>query len=145
MRELNEMSMDHKFLITARLIVERNIGNSSFGVEQMADEIHLSRSQMFRKMKALIGITPSEFINHIRLEKAAQLIRMKSDTLSQIGYSVGYNEQSYFAKKFRKKFGVSPKEFQTIHYQAAAAQLEEMSRFAPQNSHILSNTQSSIA
>ncbi len=104
-------SLDEKFLQKVKEIVEKNIGNTSFGVEQMAAEVNLSRAQLFRKLKAITGLSPNEFINDIRLEKAAALIRAKADILTQIGYSVGYNEQSYFAKRFRKKFGVSPKEF----------------------------------
>ncbi|GHN01782.1 hypothetical protein WSM22_32710 [Cytophagales bacterium WSM2-2] len=107
----HEPSLDEKFLIKAKKIVEQHMGNSSFGVEQMADEIHLSRAQMFRKLKAISGLSPNEFINDIRLQKAADLIRAKADTLAQISYSVGYNEQSYFAKRFRKKFGVTPSEY----------------------------------
>ena len=106
-----EPSLDEKFLQKAKAIVEKNIGDASFGVEQMADEIHLSRAQLFRKLKAITGISPNEFINDIRLEKAAVLIQAKADILTQISYSVGYNEQSYFAKRFRKKFGVSPREY----------------------------------
>ena len=106
-----EPSLDEKFLQKAKAIVEKNMGDPSFGVEQMADEIHLSRAQLFRKLKAIAGISPNEFINDIRLEKAAVLIQAKADILTQISYSVGYNEQSYFAKRFRKKFGVSPREY----------------------------------
>ena len=106
-----EPSLDEKFVQKAKAIVEKNMGDPSFGVEQMADEIHLSRAQLFRKLKAITGISPNEFINDIRLEKAAVLIQAKADILTQISYSVGYNEQSYFAKRFRKKFGVSPREY----------------------------------
>jgi YesN/AraC family two-component response regulator len=107
----HEPSLDEKFLQKAKAIVESNLGDPSFGVERMAEEIHLSRAQLFRKLKAITGISPNEFINDIRLEKAAALIKAKADILTQIGYSVGYNEQSYFAKRFRKKFGVSPREY----------------------------------
>ena len=71
----------------------------------------LSRTQLFRKVKGLLEISPNELINDIRLQRAAELIKGKADTLTQIGYSVGFNEQSYFAKRFRKKYGVSPSEY----------------------------------
>ncbi len=106
-----ENSLDEKFLQKAKVIVETNIGNPLFGVEQMAEEINLSRAQLFRKLKGITGLSPIEFINDIRLNKAAALIQAKADILTQIGYSVGYNEQSYFAKRFRKKFGMSPREY----------------------------------
>jgi len=106
-----EPSLDEKFLQRAKALVEENIGNPGFGVEQMAKEIYLSRAQLFRKLKAITGLSPKEFINDIRLQRAAALILAKADTVSQIGYSVGYNEQSYFAKRFRKKFGVAPSDY----------------------------------
>jgi AraC-like DNA-binding protein len=63
------------------------------------------------KVKALLDISPNELINDIRLQRAAVLIRSKADSLTQISYSVGFSEQSYFAKRFRKKYGVSPSEY----------------------------------
>jgi YesN/AraC family two-component response regulator len=106
-----EASIDDKFMMRAKKVVDASIGDASFGVEKFAEEMHLSRAQLFRKIKALRGISPTEFITNIRLQKAADLIRAKADTLTQISYSVGFNEQSYFAKRFRKKFGVSPSEY----------------------------------
>jgi len=82
------------------------------GSRRWLKEVNLSRTQLFRKLKAISGLSPNELINDIRLQKAADLIRAKADTLTQISYSVGYNEQSYFAKRFRKKFGVTPGEYQ---------------------------------
>jgi DNA-binding response OmpR family regulator len=105
------LSMNEKFLLHARRIVENNIGNPDFSVEQMAREMHRSRTQLFRKMKAVTQLSPNEYINELRLERAATLILSRADTLTQITYSVGFNEQSYFAKRFRKKFGVTPSEY----------------------------------
>jgi AraC-like DNA-binding protein len=79
----------------------------------MADEINLSRTQLLRKLKALTGLSPNEFIKDLRLKKAADLIRVKADTIAQIGYTVGFNDQSYFAKCFKKQFEVSPSEYNT--------------------------------
>lgn len=109
--EPKELSLDEKFILNVRTVVEANISNSFFSVEVLADEVNLSRAQLFRKLKALINTSPSEFISDMRLQRAAQLIRAKADNVSQIGYAVGFNEQSYFAKRFRKKYGVSPTEY----------------------------------
>jgi signal transduction histidine kinase/DNA-binding response OmpR family regulator len=108
---MREISMDEKFLQKAKSLVESNIGDSLFGVELMADGMNLSRAQLFRKLKAISGLSPNEFINDIRLLRAAEMIKAKVDTLTQISYSVGFNEQSYFAKRFKKKFGVTPSEY----------------------------------
>jgi DNA-binding response OmpR family regulator/two-component sensor histidine kinase len=112
--EPEEPSLDDKFILKVRTVVEANISNSFFSVEMLADEMNLSRAQLFRKLKALLNASPSEFINDLRLQRAAQLIRAKSDHVAQIGYAVGFNEQSYFAKRFRKKFGVSPTEYAQV-------------------------------
>ncbi|WP_229223052.1 hybrid sensor histidine kinase/response regulator transcription factor [Dyadobacter endophyticus] len=104
-------SIDDKFLIRLRETVSEHLADPVFGVEQLAAEMCLSRTQLFRKVKALLDTTPVDLINDIRLQRAAVLIRSRADTLTQISYSVGFREQSYFAKKFRVKFGVSPREY----------------------------------
>lgn len=106
-----EPSLDDKFMLKVRSVVEANIGNSFFSVEMLAEEVNLSRAQLFRKLKALINTSPRELINDIRLQRAAQLIQAKTDNVSRIGYAVGFSEQSYFSKRFRKKYGVSPSEY----------------------------------
>jgi signal transduction histidine kinase/DNA-binding response OmpR family regulator len=108
---VKERSLDEKFILKVRKVIEENIANSVFSVEMLADEMNLSRAQLFRKLKALINTSPSELINDLRLQRAAHLIRAKADNVAQIGYAVGFNEQSYFAKRFKKKYGVSPTEF----------------------------------
>jgi signal transduction histidine kinase/DNA-binding response OmpR family regulator len=110
-RPSREPSLDEKFVQRAKAIVEAHLSDYDFSVEKMAEEVHLSRTQLFRKLKAVTGLSPNEFINNMRLQKAANLIRAKADTVSQIGYAVGFNDQSYFAKRFRKKFGKSPSEY----------------------------------
>jgi signal transduction histidine kinase/DNA-binding response OmpR family regulator len=106
-----EPTIDEKFISKARDVIENNINNQGFSVELLAEEMNLSRAQLFRKFKALINTSPSEFINDIRLSRAAKMIRSKTDTLAQICYAVGFNEQSYFSKRFRKKYGMSPSEY----------------------------------
>jgi signal transduction histidine kinase/DNA-binding response OmpR family regulator len=108
-----EPSMDEKFLSRVKAIVEEHIADTRFSVEQLAGEVHLSRAQLFRKLKAICSLSPNEFINEIRLQKAAELIRLRVDELTQISYRVGFNEQSYFAKRFKKKFGITPSEYKS--------------------------------
>ncbi|NIJ54215.1 ATP-binding protein [Dyadobacter arcticus] len=110
--EPNKMvSLDDKFMINLSTLIEVHLSDPSFGVEQLAEEMCMSRTQLFRKVKALTDISPNELINDIRLQRAAEMIRFKADSLTQISYAVGYNEQSYFAKRFKRKFGVSPSEY----------------------------------
>jgi DNA-binding response OmpR family regulator len=104
-------SLDDKFLARAHNVVESNLEDYTFTVERMAEEMNLSRTQLLRKLKALTDLSPSDFIKDIRLKRAAHLIQHKADTITQIGYAVGFNDQSYFTKCFKKQFGVSPSEF----------------------------------
>jgi AraC-like DNA-binding protein len=83
----------------------------SFSVEKLAEEINLSRTQLLRKLKALTGLSPNEFIKDLRLKKAADMIRQKADTITQVGYAVGFNDQSYFTKCFKKQFGITPTDY----------------------------------
>jgi signal transduction histidine kinase/DNA-binding response OmpR family regulator len=106
-----EASLDEKFLQRARVVVERNIGDFTFGVESMASEMNLSRTQLLRKIKALTGLSTNEFIKDLRLKRAAELILAKANTITQVGYTVGFNDQSYFTKCFKKQFGVAPSEY----------------------------------
>jgi DNA-binding response OmpR family regulator/anti-sigma regulatory factor (Ser/Thr protein kinase) len=109
--EKESESMEEKFLQKALRSVEQNLDDPSFSVVKMAEDVGLSRTQLLRKLKALTGISPNEFIKDIRLQRAAELIRQKADTVTQIGYRVGFNDQSYFTKCFKKKFGVSPSDY----------------------------------
>jgi signal transduction histidine kinase/DNA-binding response OmpR family regulator len=109
--QTDEASLDDKFLHRAKEVVEENLADVLFSVEKMADEIHLSRTQLLRKLKALTGLSPNEFIKDLRLKRAADMIRQKADTITQIGYAVGFNDQSYFTKCFKKQFGVTPTEY----------------------------------
>lgn len=106
-----EMSLDDKFLMRAKEIVEANMEDVLFSVEKMAEEMSLSRTQLLRKLKALTGLAPNDFIRDLRLQKAAEMIRRKADTITQIGYAVGFNDQSYFSKSFKKEFGETPTEY----------------------------------
>jgi signal transduction histidine kinase/DNA-binding response OmpR family regulator len=110
-----EVSLDDKFLHKVRLIIEANMSDVSFSVEQLAETAHLDRNQLLRKLKGLTGLSPNDFIKDLRLKKAADMIRQRTDTITQIAYAVGFNDQSYFSKCFKKQFGVTPKEFSEQH------------------------------
>lgn len=104
-------SLEDKFLARARSVVETHLEDYTFTVERMAGEMNLSRTQLLRKLKALTNLSPNDFIKDIRLKRAAELIQQKADTITQIGYAVGFNDQSYFTKCFKKQFGMTPSEF----------------------------------
>ena len=103
-------SLNKEFITTILDYVHNNISNSSLGVEHLADELFLSRSKLYRKIKALTGDTATEFIRKIRLEKAKELLEKTDLTVSEIGYKVGFSSPSYFTKCFKNHFGKIPKE-----------------------------------
>jgi signal transduction histidine kinase/CheY-like chemotaxis protein/AraC-like DNA-binding protein len=109
--EIQVESMDDRFIKTAMEVVERHIADTSFGVEQFAEEVALSQAQLYRKLKAITNFTPNEFIRHMRLERAADLLKKHAGNVADVSYQVGFNNLSYFAKCFKEKFGVPPSQF----------------------------------
>lgn len=104
-------SAEKKFLKKAIALVEANMDNTDFSTSQFAKEMLLSRTQLHRKLKSLTDMSATDFVRNIRLEKAAQLIQQQSGTISEIAYDVGFNNLSYFAKCFKKKYGKAPSNF----------------------------------
>lgn len=92
--------------------IEENITDPNFGVEMLAEEVNLSRSSLHRKLKDLVGTSPTDFVRLIRLKKAADLITEGSYRIGEVCYIVGINSPSYFIKIFQKQFGMTPKEFE---------------------------------
>lgn len=105
-------SQDQKLLRLAISIVEDNIKNPNFGVEEMAMGMNMSRTNLHRKLKSIVGLPPSELIRSIRLRRAAKLILSKVDSVSQIALLVGFEDYSHFSKSFKKHFGVSPTNYE---------------------------------
>jgi len=110
-KDLAVTSMDEKFLRRIVDIVDAHISDSSFTVERLSDEIFLSRMQLHRKLKALVGRSPWEFIRLTRLERAAQLLVKRAGSVAEIAYQVGFEEPSSFSQAFHSHFGVSPSEY----------------------------------
>ena len=104
-------SLDEQLLSQIKIVVEKNIDNSDFSVEQLAAALYLSRMQLYRKLKALTGKSPNKIIRGIRLQRAAQLLETKQYNVADVTYMVGYNDLKYFRDQFKKEFGKSPSEY----------------------------------
>jgi signal transduction histidine kinase/ligand-binding sensor domain-containing protein/DNA-binding response OmpR family regulator len=102
---------DEQFLDRVHKIIDLNIANQDFSIDMLAEEVCISRSGLFSKIRLLAGITPNELIQLIRLKKAAQLLLTREYRINEICYMVGFNNPSYFSKCFQKLFGVLPKDF----------------------------------
>ncbi len=109
--EITVTSVDKLFLQQAISTVEEYICESEFETQTLADELGMSRMNLHRKMKALTGQTPSQFICTIRLKRAVQLIKKHSGNVTEIAYEVGFSSSSYFTKCFRAEFGIAPSEY----------------------------------
>lgn len=92
--------------------IHENITDTNFNVERLAEIACMSRSSLHRKLKALVDLSPVDFIRFIRLKKAAELIQNGDYRIAEVGYLVGINSSSYFIKLFSKQFGMTPKEFE---------------------------------
>lgn len=103
--------LDDKFLNQIKLVIENNIDDSNFSVEQLASALFMNRMQLYRKLKALTGKSPNKIIRSFRLQRAAQLLETKQYNVSDVTYMVGYNDLKSFREQFKKEFGRSPSEY----------------------------------
>ena len=102
----------HKtFLEKAEKIIEENLMNNEFGVEDLALALSFSRMQLYRKFKSILGSSANEFIRNYRIKKAAHLLIETDLNVSEILYDVGFTNRSYFSKCFKQSFDMSPKEY----------------------------------
>ena len=104
-------SMDNRFLQTMTRLIEENMSDSNLSVEFLTEQMGISRSSFYSKIKSLTDRTPNELIQLMRLKKAALLLRENKYRINEVCYMVGFNNPSYFSKCFAKQFGMKPGEF----------------------------------
>jgi len=107
--ELNKS--DEEFLQKLDDIIQENISNPDFNIEDLSEHFFMSRASFYRKIKGILDLTPNEYLRVARLKKAAQLLKEGNQRITEICYLVGFNSPSYFAKCFQQQFGVLPKDF----------------------------------
>ncbi|WP_460672938.1 ATP-binding protein [Larkinella ripae] len=98
------------FLTRLYALLEANLGDSQFGVEQMMVELGMSRTNLFRKVKALTDLSANDLLRNYRLKQAAQLLRT-GQSVNQTAYQVGFTSPAYFSKCFRELYQLTPREF----------------------------------
>ncbi|NWG28717.1 MAG: helix-turn-helix domain-containing protein [Ignavibacteriaceae bacterium] len=109
--------VDSEFLEKAITITKRNISNEKFDTEKLAEEMFVSRRQLHRKLQAITGQGPGEFIRTLRLNRAAKMLIEKNLSVTQIAYEVGFESPAQFTRAFKKHFNVLPSDFnQNIHH-----------------------------
>ncbi len=108
-------SKDDIFLGNLKRFVEQNLSNEEFGVEEIVKYAGISRTQLHRKLAALIAQTPGEFIKAVKMSKASKMLLADGLNIAQVGYQLGYNDPSYFTKAFKAYYGLTPKEYIQNH------------------------------
>lgn len=104
-------SRDDAFLQSFTVLLEQNLANPDFNVKTMADSMNVSATQLYRKIRALTGHSPVEFIKILKLNKSYELLRDRKNSVKEVCYQSGFNNISYFIKCFRNHFGVTPAHF----------------------------------
>lgn len=107
---MSNLKFQGKFIEQAEAIILEHISNEQFGVSELAKLMHMSRSNLLRKIKKQTQLSASQFIRQIRLQKGMELLKETELTVSEISYQVGFSNNSYFIKCFREHYGFSPGE-----------------------------------
>jgi YesN/AraC family two-component response regulator len=109
--ESHLIQKDLEFVQNVHQIIEKNLQNDEFNVNTLAEEMGLSRSPFFKKLKSLTGFAPIDLVKEIRLTKALQYVETTDMNVTEIAYTVGFRDPGYFIKCFRQKYGKTPKEY----------------------------------
>jgi len=109
--EVTSNPVDEEFLAKAYEVLARNYTHPEFSASQFASEMFVSQSLLYKKIKALTDLSITDFINSYKLKRALDLMKMNDPAISDIAFSVGFNDPKYFSRLFRKFYGMTPTEF----------------------------------
>ena len=110
-KSITVTSVDEQFLQRVMQIMEAHMADAAFSVEALGLDVGMSRMQLHRKLKGLTDQSPGEFIRSFRLKRAAMLLTQNYGNISEVAFSVGFNEPAYFTKCFKEQFGQTPSEY----------------------------------
>lgn len=106
--EISVTPRDQAFMENLMQIVEKNLTNEQFSIDDLAREANMSQSQLHRKLKAVVNQTANHFIRSVRMQRAKELLHQDAGNIADIAYMVGYNDPSYFSRIFKSYFGAVP-------------------------------------
>ena len=109
-----EGNMDDQFMRKFIALIEENYADSAFSIEKGSEKLGLSRVHLYRKVKELAGVTPTDFLRDYRLKKASAMLKQKSGTVSEIAYATGFSSPAYFSKCFKSAYNITPSEFMEV-------------------------------
>ncbi len=101
-------SPEQLFVRQLNQYIKVNLDNTNFSVENLADSLNISRVQLYRKVKAMLGVSVSDYISNYRLEMSKSMLETTNLSISEIGYSTGFSSPNYFSTAFKNKYGVTP-------------------------------------
>ncbi|MDJ0646928.1 MAG: two-component regulator propeller domain-containing protein [Flavobacteriaceae bacterium] len=110
-KEENLVSHDDRFLFKLKKLVTANLGEANLNVKFLSEEMGLSRVQLYRKLNALLGLSATDFIRKLRIQRAAELLNANWGTVSEVAYEVGFNNLSYFSKCFKEVYRQTPSSY----------------------------------
>ena len=110
-KQISLPSRDAEFLSRLLSLLEEKHSDPDFNIDELAQEVAMSRMQLHRKLKALTDQSPGEFLRNFRLERARQMLTNTGMQVSEVCYKAGFNNVSNFSKVFKEFAGVSPSEF----------------------------------
>lgn len=103
--------IDKEFFDRMHSIIEQRMADADFSVDTLAQELAISRTGLFTKLKSLLGMTPNDYIRLVRLQKAASLLKTTDMRVTEVCWQVGFSSRSHFTKCFQEKYGMSPSEY----------------------------------
>ena len=104
-------SLDDLFMRKFIALIEENYSDPDFSIEKGSEKLGLSRVHLYRKVKELSGITPTDLLRNYRLKKASALLKQRSGTISEVAYATGFGSPAYFSKCFKAVYNITPTEF----------------------------------
>ena len=104
---------EERFMQQVKELIEKNLANADYSVEDLSSDMAMSRASLHRKMKTISGQTPTELVRIHRLNRAAELLKQGRLNVNEVAYTVGFSTPSYFTQLFKKHFGVLPSEYES--------------------------------
>ena len=102
---------EYEFIAQLNEYIENNIDDTTFSVEGLSEALYMSRVQLYRKVKSMLGLSVSDYISNFRLERAKIMLEKSDQNIAEIAYKNGFSSPSYFSTVFKSKYGVSPTAF----------------------------------
>ena len=110
--KISQSEIDREFMKELNAVIEKNLSDPEFNVDRLAKELYMSRNTLYRKILAISGETPTEFIRSHRLKRGVQLLENNFGSVLEVAFEVGFSNSSYFAKCFKEVYHQSPTDYQ---------------------------------